>query len=252
MSRPKKYKNRKERLEAKKRYYEKNKHWLNANRREKRKLNKKPKSKFKNCTSCGKRLEKTEKNFRYKSKKKGVLTFRPVCRPCERKQVSKYSKSPAGKAMKKKAGKKYKASEKGKAAQKKYYDKNQPSLTRKSVIRRTAQRKINPHVKIRDNLSLRMRLALKEQNLTKRNTTNELVGCSIKFLKRYLEKQFYPHPSTGEMMTWKNHNIKGWHIDHIRPCSSFDLSIPEQQKECFNYKNLQPLWARENIIKSNK
>ena len=37
-------------------YYEKNKHWLNANRREKRKLNKKPKSKFKNCTSCGKRL----------------------------------------------------------------------------------------------------------------------------------------------------------------------------------------------------
>ena len=75
MSRPKKYKNRKERLEAKKRYYEKNKHWLNANRREKRKLNKKPKSKFKNCTSCGKRLEKTEKNFRYKSKKKGVAVL---------------------------------------------------------------------------------------------------------------------------------------------------------------------------------
>tara|TARA_B100001057_G_C22687823_1_gene886469 strand:+ start:103 stop:861 length:759 start_codon:yes stop_codon:yes gene_type:complete len=252
MSRLKKYKNRKERLEAKKRYYEKNKHWLNANRREKRKLNKKPKSKFKNCTSCGKRLEKIEKNFRYKSKKKGVFTFRPVCRPCERKQVSEYSKSPVGKTMKKKAGKKYKASEKGKAADKRYYNKNKTELMRKSVAKRAIQRKINPHVKIRDNLSLRMRLALKEQNLTKRNTTNELVGCSIKFLKRYLEKQFYPHPSTGEMMTWKNHTIKGWHIDHIKPCSSFDLSVLKQQKRCFNYRNLQPLWAKENIIKSNK
>ena len=53
-------------------------------------------------------------------------------------------------------------------------------------------------------------------------------------------------------MTWKNQGRFGWHIDHIVPCSKFDLSDPDQQKECFNYKNLQPLWAKENILKSNK
>ena len=43
-----------------------------------------------------------------------------------------------------------------------------------------------------------------------------------------------------------------WHIDHIKPCAAFDLTDPKQQKECFNYKNLQPLWAQDNIKKSDK
>ena len=91
-----------------------------------------------------------------------------------------------------------------------------------------------------------MRLALKEQNLTKRNTTAVLVGCSIPFLKRYLENKF------KKGMNWKNQGRYGWHIDHIKPCASFDLSDTKQQLKCFNYKNLQPLWAEENIKKSNK
>ena len=53
-------------------------------------------------------------------------------------------------------------------------------------------------------------------------------------------------------MTWKNHGRFGWHIDHIRACSRFDLSDLSQQKKCFNYTNLQPLWAKDNIRKSNK
>ena len=245
---PKKYKNKKERLAAKKRYYEKNKIWLNANRREKRRLEreKKPVSRFKNCTKCKKKLEKNEINFRYKSKKKGILTFRSVCRPCERKLYSEFIKTPHGKKIKAKRDKRYKSSPKGRAADKRYYDKNQPILMKKAVARRAIKRKTDPHTKIRDNLSLRMRLALKEQNLTKRNTTSDLVGCSIPFLKEYLEKKF------KKGMTWKNQGRFGWHIDHIVPCSKFDLSDPDQQKKCFNYKNLQPLWATENILKSNK
>ncbi|GAF80419.1 unnamed protein product, partial [marine sediment metagenome] len=39
---------------------------------------------------------------------------------------------------------------------------------------------------------------------------------------------------------------------HINPCAKFDLSKPEEQQKCFNYKNLQPLWAKDNIRKSSK
>lgn len=53
-------------------------------------------------------------------------------------------------------------------------------------------------------------------------------------------------------MTWDNWNFKGWHIDHIIPCSSFNLNNLEEQKKCFHYTNLQPLWWWENLSKSNK
>ena len=51
-------------------------------------------------------------------------------------------------------------------------------------------------------------------------------------------------------MTWKNYGK--WHIDHIKPFASFDLTEPKQQKLVCNYKNLQPLWAKENLSKGDK
>jgi hypothetical protein len=51
-------------------------------------------------------------------------------------------------------------------------------------------------------------------------------------------------------MSWENYGK--WHIDHIIPCSSFNLSLPEEQRNCFHYSNLQPLWAKDNIFKANK
>jgi len=50
-------------------------------------------------------------------------------------------------------------------------------------------------------------------------------------------------------MSWDNYGYRGWHIDHIRPCASFDLTDPEQQRECFHYTNLQPLWWQDNLRK---
>ena len=52
-------------------------------------------------------------------------------------------------------------------------------------------------------------------------------------------------------MNWKNYGT-GWHIDHIRPCSSFNLRKKSEQYKCFNYKNLQPLWYLDNLIKGTK
>ena len=72
----------------------------------------------------------------------------------------------------------------------------------------------------------------------------KLCGCSLEKLKQHLESQF------TEGMTWDN---KGdWHVDHIKPCASFDLTNPEEQKKCFHYTNLQPLWALDNMKKGAK
>jgi hypothetical protein len=74
----------------------------------------------------------------------------------------------------------------------------------------------------------------------------DLLGCTALEAKEHLEKQF------KEGMSWENHGNNGWHIDHIIPCASFDLTDQEQQKKCFYYTNLQPLWASENLSKGAK
>lgn len=81
---------------------------------------------------------------------------------------------------------------------------------------------------------------------SKSDHTFSLLGCPVEELKEYLELQF------TEGMTWENYGKDGWHIDHIIPCSYFDLSIEENQKICFNFRNLQPLWASENCSKNDK
>ena len=78
----------------------------------------------------------------------------------------------------------------------------------------------------------------------KSSRTIILIGCSIEHLRQHLEAQF------TDGMTWDNHGQ--WHIDHIKPCASFDLTDAEQQHECFNYTNLQPLWAVDNLTKGAK
>ena len=97
-------------------------------------------------------------------------------------------------------------------------------------------------------ISLRNRLtkALARVDTIKCETTMDLLGCTPYQFEQHLESQF-----TGGM-DWSNHTQFGWHIDHIKPCTYFDLTDPEQQKECFHYTNLQPLWWYDNLEKSNK
>ena len=97
-------------------------------------------------------------------------------------------------------------------------------------------------VKLLYTLRSRLWYALKKNK--KSQKTIKLLGCTILELKQYLEKQFKPG------MSWDNHGT--WHVDHIKPCCTFDLSKPEEQCKCFNYTNLQPLWAVDNFKKGGK
>ena len=88
----------------------------------------------------------------------------------------------------------------------------------------------------------RLRSRLRHVVANKAGRTKELLGCTIDELLLHLESQFV------DGMSWENRHL--WHVDHIRPCASFDLTDPGQQKECFHYTNLQPLWAKDNLSKS--
>lgn len=96
--------------------------------------------------------------------------------------------------------------------------------------------------KIRANLRRRLYGVLRGEEKHKR--TLELLGCSLQEFKDHLEKRF------TEGMTWANYGE--WHIDHIKPLASFDLTIPEELEKAGHFSNMQPLWASENCRKRDR
>jgi len=125
----------------------------------------------------------------------------------------------------------------------KEYVKNNKDKIRKRRSEYTINRYHNdPAFKIKMTLSRRMRGLIKKNG----TRTVDLIGCSIDDLKKHLEAKF------TDGMNWENYGRNGWHIDHIRPCAGFDLTKKKQQKICFHYTNLQPLWEADNIRKGDK
>lgn len=102
-------------------------------------------------------------------------------------------------------------------------------------------RKDDPSCAIACNLRSRLTVALRRCNALKSVHLIELLGCSLDELISWLEARFYGG------MNWDNYGK--WHVDHIQPCSSFDLTSLEEQRRCFHYTNLQPLWALDNLRK---
>lgn len=93
---------------------------------------------------------------------------------------------------------------------------------------------------------LARRLRGRVRNALKAGSAVADLGCTISELKARFETMFYPHPITGEAMTWENHGPDGWHIDHRRPLADFDLTDRTQFLQAAHFTNLQPLWAVQN------
>lgn len=106
------------------------------------------------------------------------------------------------------------------------------------------KRKKDTHYRNKETLSRALIRSLKQSHGI--NRIENLCGCKISTLIRHIQKQFKPG------MEWSNHGRDGWHIDHIKPCCQFDLTKIEDQKKCFNYKNLRPLWKKDNLSRRKK
>lgn len=108
---------------------------------------------------------------------------------------------------------------------------------RKNKIQSDSSFKLLCHVRSRVSRVLKIR------QVSANGVAFRLLGCSVKELRAHLEKQFSPG------MTWENYGK--WHVDHKRPCASFNLHDESQRFQCFNFSNLQPLWAKDNLKKGS-
>jgi hypothetical protein len=127
---------------------------------------------------------------------------------------------------------------------KKWYRANKLYVRTRMRAYQTRRCKTDLQYKLSRSLRTRMNLALRRK--VKPGSTIKALGVPISDLIKYLETKFLPG------MTWSNHGLKGWHIDHIKPLSSFDLTDPNQFKKAAHYTNLQPLWACDNIAKGSR
>ena len=98
----------------------------------------------------------------------------------------------------------------------------------------------DPNYKLARALCVRLAYKLKKSKVFSDEAAIDFLGCTINEARRHIEAQWLPG------MSWSNHTRDGWHIDHIQPINTFDMSDPEQRRRCFHYTNLRPLWASEN------
>lgn len=163
---------------------------------------------------------------------------RPECKVCSNKQSTLYNLKNKEKVVIIKQKYVDNNKEKVKQSKKVWFDKNPNYKKEWSHIKSNT----NIIFKLKKNMRSRLGLFLNLKNVTKNNKTFNIIGCSPEFLKEYLEAKFVNN------MCWENRNE--WHIDHIIPLSS--AKTEEEMYKLCHYTNLQPLWAEDNLKKSNK
>lgn len=172
----------------------------------------------KRCSKCG--IVKSKREFT--PRKDRACGTRSRCKPCEKPRYARWRNDNIHRAR---------------GISRRYYH-------GKGRVRLSELRKSSINYRILDNLRRRINKTVRRGG--KSQSTQKLLGCSIQDFRIYLESLW----ESG--MSWDNYGRNGWHIDHIIPCSLFDLSRPDHQKRCFHFSNMQPLWAPVNLSKHNK
>jgi hypothetical protein len=180
-----------------------------------------------------------------------------------REKIRAYQSTPEVRKRNLESTKRYYSTPEGKLKRKLYTDKlwltkgeelkakSRTPERRKKILERHYKRKL-VDTEYRVIRTLRSRLAsavkiYKQKGIFfKKGKTLDLLGCSMEYFIQHIENQFKPD------MTWNNHGMqkynteRKWNIDHIKAVDKFDLTDVEQQKECFHWSNMQPLWQEEN------
>jgi hypothetical protein len=173
------------------------------------------------CSKCG--TEKSVCEFNKRKNRKGEIVLRGYCKVCHTKQSIYYAKMNPEKMKKNRI---------------KWYKNNSKNL----ILKLKKKRNTDVLYKLRVGIRTRVKQAL--MGNFKKGKTIELLGIDIIGLINYLESKF------TEGMTWENYGFYGWHIDHIIPLSS--AKSQEEFNLLCHYTNLQPLWSKDNLKKSNK
>jgi hypothetical protein len=199
------------------------------------------------CYTC--KSEKSASEFNKDSRSPDGLQYN--CRGCEivRNRAYRESLGEEGKELARKRGREQykKRIDKVKAYQKEYNEKNRGYVHKRQQKRTKERYNSDPMFKLGYILRRNFKSALRKHlNATKSDRTFKLLGCSLDYFVEYFESLFEPG------MTWAAFLRGEIHVDHIQPCASFNLQDPAQQRICFHYTNLQPLWAKDNMQKGAK
>lgn len=159
-----------------------------------------------------------------------------ICKICSRIKANKYRYENIDKVKLREL--QYREENRSKAVERtrlwRQKNKERRNKSNKDKYRSSPQRKMEVSIRNRINKFI----------TRKNNSSSKLIGCNIDFYVSYIENMF----SKG--MSWDNYGK--WHIDHIKPLSKFNLKNEDEILKAFNYKNTQPLWACDNLKKSDK
>ena len=180
-----------------------------------------------NCKSC---VKERKKEY-YQANKERI-----------KEQIKEYYQ--ANKERKKEYNKEYRENNKEqiKECHKKYYQDNKEKINKKTLEYQKVKRLKDSLYKMKGNLRTRTSIAFKNKGYSKNTKTQEMLGVNWEVCKAHIERQF------TKGMKWSNQGE--WHIDHIIPLAS--AKTEEGLKKLCHYSNLQPLWADDNLIKSDK
>ena len=179
-----------------------------------------------------------------------------TCRECRRITSSKYEKQRwADPEKRKKCQEKLLSwkEKKGKEFMQQYWKENRDKQKETNKVKNKEYKKnrlaTDPHFKEAKRLSDEVNRCLRGNKIYKTQETKDrlmmdIVGCNLEFFTIYIEKLFQ------EGMSWENRGF--WHLDHIRPVNTFDLTDKGQAKVAYNYRNYQPLWKIDNERKTGK